>query len=79
MERVAFTIEECANSGIAKRAKLYAEIKKGRLRAVKNGRLTRILASDWAAYLQSLPAMVPAKRQADVSATRKRRRRGSLA
>jgi excisionase family DNA binding protein len=79
MERAAFTIEECANSGIAKRAKLYAEIKKGRLRAVKNGRLTRILASDWEAYLKSLPAMVPVKQLAGVGASHKRRRRRRLA
>jgi excisionase family DNA binding protein len=79
MERVAYTIEECAKSGVAKRAKLYDEIKKGRLRAVKNGRLTRILVSDWEAYLASLPAKVPSGRGGPVAprgdTPRKRRRR----
>lgn len=81
MERVAYTIEECAKSGVAKRAKLYDEIKKGRLRAVKNGRLTRILVSDWEAYLASLPAMISsgsACRDAlrgDTPRKRRRRRR----
>jgi hypothetical protein len=41
------------------RAKLYDEIRRGRLRAVKIGRSTRILVSDYQEYLASLPPVAP--------------------
>jgi hypothetical protein len=60
MERAAYSIDELAQGGGGpKRAKLYAEISQGRLRAVKIGRATRVLAEDWQNYLASLPAIEP--------------------
>jgi hypothetical protein len=38
---------------------LYADIQDGRLRAVKNGRSTRILVDDLKRYLAGLPAIEP--------------------
>lgn len=82
MEQLAVTIDEAAKLGGPKRAKLYEEISAGRLRAVKVGRSTRILISDFQAYLTSLPAIQPSG--ADVAeeegkaprpARRRRRRR----
>jgi excisionase family DNA binding protein len=57
MEQLALTIAEAVKAGGPGRAKLYDEIRRGRLRAVKIGRSTRILASDYRKYLNSLPAV----------------------
>ena len=46
------------------RSKVYDEISAGRLRAVKIGRRTVILASDAAAWLAALPAAKIGKRAA---------------
>ena len=54
MERLALTIDEAVKAGGPKRSKLYDEIRKGRLRAVKSGRSTRILIADFQSYLASL-------------------------
>jgi excisionase family DNA binding protein len=60
MEQLALTIDQAAKAGGPRRAKLYDEIKKGRLRAIKIGRSTRILVDDFQKYLKSLPAIPPA-------------------
>jgi excisionase family DNA binding protein len=59
MEPLALTIHEAAKSAGQSRAKLYEDIKKGLLRAVKNGRSTRILIDDLKRYLSALPAIEP--------------------
>jgi excisionase family DNA binding protein len=79
MEQLAVTIDEAAGLGGPRRAKLYQEIKAGRLRAVKVGRCTRILISDFRAYLTSLPAIEPKsttfpEREAPRPARRRQRR-----
>ena len=60
MEPLAYTLYEAkrAAAGIS-RTTLYEEIKAGRLRAVKRGRRTLILADDLRAWLASLPATTP--------------------
>jgi hypothetical protein len=50
--------EFCEDHGIS-RAKAYQEIAAGRLRAVKVGSATLILAEDAGAWRASLPAMAP--------------------
>jgi excisionase family DNA binding protein len=79
MEPVAITIDEAAKAGGPRRAKLYEEIKSGRLRAVKIGRSTRILMSDFRAYIASLPTILPSaevrRDEVGEDAPRKRRRR----
>jgi excisionase family DNA binding protein len=59
MEPLALTIREAAQSARQSRAKLYEDIQKGLLRAVKNGRSTRILIYDLKKYLSALPAIEP--------------------
>jgi excisionase family DNA binding protein len=82
MEPFAITVDEAAALGGPRRAKLYEEINAGRLRAVKMGRCTRILVSDFQAYLTSLPAIEPRgataseqREKAPGPARRRRRRR----
>jgi hypothetical protein len=53
----AFTIAEIVSTGVACRAKLYADIKAGRLKAKKFGRSTRILESAYREYLESAPTL----------------------
>ena len=53
----------CARFRVS-RSKLYDEISTGRLRAVKIGRRTVILASDAAEWLAALPAAKIGKRAA---------------
>ena len=52
-----FTIEQIAQLGARCRASLYVDIKRGRLRALKLGRSTRIRESDYRAYLESAPLL----------------------
>jgi excisionase family DNA binding protein len=59
MEQLALTIDEATRAGGPRRAKLYQEIKSGRLRAVKMGRSTRILVTDLKEYLAGLPVIEP--------------------
>ena len=59
MERQAITIDEASKAGGPKRAKLYDDIRAGRLRAVKFGRSTRILVTDFQKYLATAPAIEP--------------------
>jgi excisionase family DNA binding protein len=82
MEPFAITVDEAAKLGGPRRAKLYEEISAGRLRAVKVGRSTRILISDFRAYLTSLPAIEPRAAPPDQKAPHrpaapKRRRRAA--
>lgn len=52
----AFTIEEIVRTGVACRAKLYLDIKAGRLKAKKFGRSTRITESAYREYLEAAPS-----------------------
>jgi hypothetical protein len=56
LERL-FTIDQIVQLGGPCRAKLYADIKLKRLRAIKFGRSTRITESDWSAYLKAAPTL----------------------
>ena len=77
MERQAITIDEASKAGGPKRAKLYDDIRHGRLRAVKFGRSTRILIVDFQKYLATAPAITPiADEPAEKPAPRRRRVRG---
>jgi hypothetical protein len=53
----AYKIRELKEIGGPGHAKAYEDIRAGRLRAVKNGRSTLILAEDFERYLASLPAI----------------------
>jgi excisionase family DNA binding protein len=59
MEQIALTIDEVVEAGGPCRAKIYEEIRDGKLRAVKIGRSTRILRDDLQAYFAALPAIKP--------------------
>jgi excisionase family DNA binding protein len=52
-----FTIDQIAQTGVACRAKLYKDIRAGRLKAKKFGRSTRITESAFNEYLQGAPAL----------------------
>jgi excisionase family DNA binding protein len=52
LERL-FTIDQIAQMGGPRRAKLYSDIKQGRLKTMKFGRSTRISESAWRDYLKS--------------------------
>lgn len=65
---VAYDIPEVCRRTKAGRSFVYGEIGAGRLRAVKLGRLTRVLASDLRAWLANAPAVTSA------AAARPRRR-----
>jgi excisionase family DNA binding protein len=56
LERL-FTVDQIAQLGGPCRAKLYDDIKLGRLRAIKFGRSTRISESAYRAYVESAPAL----------------------
>ncbi|MGB6752257.1 MAG: hypothetical protein WBE71_06675 [Xanthobacteraceae bacterium] len=51
LERL-FTIDQIAQMGGPRRAKLYSDIKLGRLKTMKFGRSTRISESAWRSYLE---------------------------
>jgi hypothetical protein len=51
LERL-FTIDQIAQMGGPRRAKLYSDIKQGRLKTMKFGRSTRISESAWRSYLE---------------------------
>jgi excisionase family DNA binding protein len=51
MDRL-YTIDQIAKLGGPRRAKLYLDIKQGRLKTMKFGRSTRISESAWKDYLQ---------------------------
>jgi hypothetical protein len=56
LERL-FTVDQIAQTGVACRAKLYIDIKAGRLKAIKFGRSTRITEGAYRAYLESVPTL----------------------
>jgi excisionase family DNA binding protein len=56
LERL-FTISQIAQLGGPCRAKLYNDIKLGKLRAIKFGRSTRISESAYRAYLEAAPSL----------------------
>jgi excisionase family DNA binding protein len=64
MNQRAYTVKELQAVGGPGRAKAYEDIRAGKLRAVKLGRSTRILADDFERYLASLPPIEP---KADVT------------
>lgn len=55
----AYKIRELKEMGGPGHAKAYEDIRAGRLRAVKMGRSTLVLADDFNRYLASLPAIAP--------------------
>jgi excisionase family DNA binding protein len=56
LERL-FTVDQIAQLGGPCRAKLYDDIKLGRLKAIKFGRSTRISESAYRQYIESAPAL----------------------
>lgn len=61
LQKGAFTIAELTELGDGCRSYLYNEIAAGRLRAMKRGRRTLVLAEDRAAWRASWPAIKPRK------------------
>jgi excisionase family DNA binding protein len=59
---LAFTILDACRVASIGRTSLYHEITSGRLRAVKRGARTLILADDLQRWLESLPTMDAAER-----------------
>ncbi len=55
--RFAYSINEISDVAPIGRTAIYDAIKRGKLRAVKNGRRTLILDQDLRAFLASLPAI----------------------
>lgn len=58
---VAYSIDAAAKASHTGRTKLYAEIKAGRLKAVKLGTRTLITAEALAEWLNALPVMSEGK------------------
>lgn len=56
LEPLAYTVQTAAVVSDTSRTILYEEMKSGKLRAVKRGSRTLILAEDLQAWLHSLPA-----------------------
>ncbi|MCC6597495.1 MAG: helix-turn-helix domain-containing protein [Alphaproteobacteria bacterium] len=54
---VAYSIDAAAKASHTGRTKLYAEIKAGRLRAIKLGKRTLVTAEALSEWLNSLPAI----------------------
>lgn len=75
MEVLALTIDEAVKAGGPRRAKLYQEIRSGRLRAVKVGRSTRIIVTDLKQYLATLPAIQATVSDNDAPSRRQRGKR----
>jgi len=53
--KLAYAIEVAAEQSDSSRSEIYEALKRGDLRAKKNGRRTVILHDDLVAYLASLP------------------------
>ena len=56
---LAYSIPDAANVSGVGRTTLYSEIATGRLRAVKQGRRTLILADDLRSWIANLKAVAP--------------------
>jgi hypothetical protein len=56
LERL-YTIDQIVRAGGPCRAKLYMDIKAGRLKAIKFGRSTRITESSYRAYIEAAPVL----------------------
>lgn len=71
MEQPAvYSIAELVQIGPLSRSKIYLEIGAGRLRAVKAGRRTLILRTDYEQYLANLPsALLPSPSQTEAPPT----------
>ena len=59
MQAIAVTIPDAMLAAQISRSTIYEEIGKGRLRAFKIGRATRIRVEDLRAWLDSRPAIKP--------------------
>lgn len=57
--RAALTFKEVCQFGAISMASLYNEVNAGRLRAVKRGRRSLVLRTDFERWLNELPAMGP--------------------
>ena len=55
MEQLAYPVQEAAEKANSSRSEIYEALKRGDLRAKKNGRRTVILHDDLVAYLANLP------------------------
>jgi hypothetical protein len=56
---LAYSPRECASMREMGLSTVHKRIREGRLRAIKDGSLTRILYADAVAYDASLPAITP--------------------
>jgi hypothetical protein len=56
LQRV-FTVDQIVATGVGCRAKIYADIKAGRLKAKKFGRSTRVTEDAYREYLESAPSL----------------------
>ncbi len=55
VEKLAYSLKEMTAAGGGSRSTLYENIKNGKLKARKRGRITIILAPDAIRYLENLP------------------------
>ena len=60
-EKLSYSIPEAVSATGICRSRLYEEIRSGRLRLVKCGRRSTIIADDLQQWLRSLPAAVQAR------------------
>ena len=75
MEPIALTILQATELSGLCRSVIYEEIHRGRLRALKRGRSTRILINDLRKYIATLPA-IQSKTAAPVADVKPGRQRG---
>lgn len=59
--KTAYSIDELAKAGPLRRSSIYGAITRGELIAQKAGRRTIITHKNWEAFLESRPAIEPAK------------------